>query len=222
MARILVISAHPDDETLGMGGSILKHVAAGDEVHWLVATAGWEPRWNAAVIAAKRREVDAVAARYGFAAVHRAGLPATRIADIELNDVIAAMAPAFAANPDTVYCVHAGDVHTDHGRVFEAAWILAKPFRAGAGGVRSFLCYETLSSTDAAPPDLHRAFVPTAWSGIDAHIDAKLAIMALYASEVQAEPLPRSPSAIRALARVRGSQVGLGYAEAFRSLRQVW
>lgn len=221
MARLLIISAHPDDETLGMGGTILKHVAAGDEVHWLIATSGWEPRWNRLVLDGKSAEIAAVAARYRFTSVTRAGLSATRLADLPLNDVIDAFAPAFASAPDTVYCVHPGDVHTDHARTFEAAWILAKPFRAGSGGVRRFLCYETLSSTDAAPPQPQRAFIPTAWSAIDT-LEDKLSIMALYASEAQAEPLPRAPSTIRALARLRGAQCGLAQAEAFTVLRHVW
>lgn len=222
MSRILVISAHPDDETLGMGGTLLKHREAGDEVRWLVATAGWEPRWDAAVLARKRSEVAAVAAHYGVAEHRVAGLPATRVADLPLNQVIDAIAPSFAWQPQAVYCVHPGDVHTDHRAVFDAAWILAKPFRAGQGGVRRFLCYETLSSTDAAPPDPARAFIPTAWSDIGPQLDGKLAAMALYASEAQPDPLPRGPSAIHALARLRGAQVGIGHAEAFRVLRDLF
>jgi LmbE family N-acetylglucosaminyl deacetylase len=223
MARVLVISAHPDDETLGMGGTLLRHVAAEDTVRWAVVSAGWEPRWSASALTAKDAEIEAVAAAYGIAAPHRARLPATRLADLPLNEVIDGLAPAFHEAPEIVYCVHPGDVHTDHRAVFDAAWVLAKPFRAGRGGVRRFLCFETLSSTDAAPPDLHRAFQPTAWSELDAeHVEAKVRIMGLYASETQPEPLPRAPSAIRALARLRGAQVGVPHAEAFRVLRHLW
>ena len=223
MARILVISAHPDDETLGMVGTLLRHVAAGDEVRWAVVSAGWTPRWSAEALATKDAEIDAVAAAYAIPSPTRARLPATRLADLPLNDVIDGLVPAFRDAPETIYCVHPGDVHTDHQAVFAAAWTLAKPFRAGRGGVRRFLCYETLSSTDAAPPDLHRAFQPTAWCTLaEEQIDAKVRIMGLYASETQPEPLPRAPSAIRALARLRGAQVGVPHAEAFRVLRDVW
>ena len=36
--KVIVISAHPDDETLGVGGTLLKHKAQGDEIYWLIAT----------------------------------------------------------------------------------------------------------------------------------------------------------------------------------------
>ena len=56
MTTILIVSAHPDDETLGAGGTILRHAAQGDAVHWLIVSAGWEPKYPAATLATKRRE----------------------------------------------------------------------------------------------------------------------------------------------------------------------
>jgi LmbE family N-acetylglucosaminyl deacetylase len=64
-------------------------------------------------------------------------------------------------------------------------------------------------------------FVPTVYHDITPHLERKLAIMALYATEAQADPLPRGPQALRALARFRGATVGLEYAEAFMLVREV-
>jgi len=97
-----------------------------------------------------------------------------------------------------------------------------KPFYMNRRGVRRVLGYETLSSTDAAPPRVERAFVPNVYSDISAYIDRKLEVMALYATEVQPEPMPRSASAIRALARFRGSTISAEYAEAFTLIREVF
>ena len=76
MSRILVCSAHPDDETLGCGGTILRHRQAGDEVIWLIATQAWSPRWDDETVTHKQNEVAAVADFYGVAEVVRLGLPA--------------------------------------------------------------------------------------------------------------------------------------------------
>lgn len=223
MAKVLIICAHPDDETLGMGGTILKHVAAGDAVHWLVVTAAKAPAYKPALVKAKAAEIRAVARHYGFASHRQAGLPTTTLADLPLGQVIDAVRPDLARiRPDTVYTVHPGDVHSDHRAVFDAVWTCGKTFRAMGDGPRRVLCFETASSTDAAPPLAERAFLANAFSDIGAHLDGKLAAMALYASELQPDPLPRSLASLRALAQVRGGQCGCAAAEAFHLLRDCW
>ena len=88
-------------------------------------------------------------------------------------------------------------------------------------GVRAILSYETLSSTEAAPPQPSRLFAPTVYRDVTSHLEAKLEIMHLYVSEAQPDPLPRGPSAIRALARYRGATIGVEYAEAFMLIREI-
>ena len=218
--NVLVVSTHPDDEALGCAGTMLKHRAQGDAVRWCIATAAWTPRWSAEQVAAKAREVEQAATHYGITEVFRPGLPSTELDAMALNKVVDALAPAFAAQTDVVYLTNPHDTHTDHRVVFEACWTLMKPFRTATHGPRRILVYETLSSTDAAPPLAGRAFVPTAWSDITSWIDQKAAAMKIYATEQQGEMQPRSESAILALARLRGAQVGVKYAEAFQVLRE--
>ena len=221
MTRIAVVSVHPDDETLGCGGTILRHVAAGDEVSWVIATAAWEPRFSKATIEAKATEVARVADAYGFTSVVRLGLPTTRLRDLPLGDIVTPLEHAMdMLNPEWLYTIHAGDVHTDHRAVFDALSVIFKPFRAGAG-LQRFLSFETLSSTDAAPPDRARAFIPTMYVDISRHLERKLAIMEMFETEKQDPPLPRSIDAIRALARVRGATIGRQYAEAFMIVREI-
>ena len=88
-------------------------------------------------------------------------------------------------------------------------------------GIRRILGYETLSSTDAAPARSDRAFTPNVFCDITPYIDRKLEIMRLYETEIHAEPMPRSMSAIRALARLRGATISVEYAEAFMLIREV-
>ena len=83
------------------------------------------------------------------------------------------------------------------------------------------MCFETLSSTEAAPATLDRIFIPSVFNDISDYIERKIEIMSLFESEVQVDPLPRGPSSIRALARHRGATVGIDYAEVFMLIREL-
>ena len=218
--NVLAIAAHPDDETLGCGGTLLKHRDAGDRIFWLIATVCHEPRWTAAIIQRKAAEVDRVARAYGAEKVFRLGLPNARLDTVAVDDIMGPIGGVVdEVAPEIVYLLHAGDVHTDHQAVFTASMSVLKPFHMARLRVRRILSYETLSSTDAAP---RWAFVPNVYSDITPYIERKIEIMGMYETEVQPDPMPRSPSAIRAVARYRGAAVNAGYAEAFTLLRELW
>ena len=219
--RVLVLAAHPDDETLGCGGTLLKHRDAGDAVSWLIATEPREPDWSKDLIARKLREVEDVARAYGITAVHRLGFETTMLDRVPLREVVSAIRKeALREAPDVVYCVGPADVHSDHRILFEAAASAFKPFQPEPRP-RRFLVYETLSSTDAAPPQFGYHFAPTVYVDIGAQIDRKLETLRLYATEVHAAPFPRSEASIRALATVRGATIGVPYAEAFALVREI-
>lgn len=220
--RILAISTHPDDETLGCGGTLLKHGAAGDELFWLVATSTWTPQWSAELVQRKSAEIDSVAERYDMAKVFRLGFPATRMDTVEEGALIQSIRQVIReVRPETVYLVHCGDVHSDHRMVFDATMAVLKPFYMHELGVKRVLSYETLSSTDAAPVHVRPPFEPQVFNEISPFLKEKVAIMNLFASEVHADPSPRGPSAIEALARYRGATIGKLYAEAFVLIREV-
>jgi LmbE family N-acetylglucosaminyl deacetylase len=220
--KVLAMSAHPDDETLGCGGTLLKHRAAGDEISWLIATQGHEPQWTAEVLRRKAAEVENVARAYGVKKIFRLEKPAARLETVpqaELMDMIRRAVEE--SRPEVVYLVHRGDVHSDHRALFSAAAAVLKPFHMARLGVRRILSWETLSSTDAAAPAPADAFVPNVFIDISRHLDEKLRVMALYETEAQPDPLPRGPSALRALSRVRGAAVGVAAAEAFALVREL-
>ena len=220
--NVLAICAHPDDETLGCGGTLLKHRESGDAIHWIIATVCHEPQWSASVIDRKAEEVEQVAAAYGARRV-KLGLPNARLDTIPVGDLMKPIEICIdEIHPEVVYVVSGGDIHTDHLAVFNASMSVLKPFYMKRRGIRRVLGYETLSSTDAAPPRAERAFVPNVFSDISPFIDRKLGVMTLYETEVQPEPMPRSASAIRALARFRGSTISAEYAEAFTLIREVF
>jgi len=220
--RVLVVSVHPDDETLGCGGSLLRHRQEGDGIFWLIVSAAHEPHWSAEIIARKAEEVDRVASAYRVEKYFRLKFPAGDLDRTPQRELIGAIGQVIAeVRPEILYLVHDGDVHTDHHAVFTATQSVVKAFCMRKLGVRRILCYETLSSTEAALPQFSRVFVPNVYSDISAYIDRKIEIMSLYESEAQPEPLPRTASAIRALARYRGAAIGVGYAEAYMLVREV-
>ena len=220
--RILVIAPHPDDETLGCGGSLLKHKSNGDSLSWLVATRGHEPQWSADLLDRKEKEIASVTAAYGFDQTIRLNFPTIRLDTIPLDEFIAAIRNAISdCKPELVYLNHFGDVHSDHRIVFEATMSVLKPFYSDKHGVKRVLSYEVVSSTDAAPLNPARAFVPNVFTDVTDFLEKKLEIMALYESELQPSPLPRALDNLRALARLRGATIGVEFAEAFMLVREV-
>jgi LmbE family N-acetylglucosaminyl deacetylase len=217
--NVLAVSAHPDDETLGCGGSLLAHRDSGDVVDWLILTRPDEERHSREVISHKARQVDAVADAYGMRQTTQLDFAAGRLDTVALNDIMNEIKAALQrAQPEVVYVVSPGDAHTDHSVAFRATMSVLKPFHMRSLGVNRVQAYETLSSTEAAATP---SFVPNVYRDITFSLEEKLHVMSLYTTEAQPEPLPRSPSALRALARFRGATVGTEYAEAFSLIREL-
>ena len=220
--RVTVISPHPDDETLGCGGTLLKHKAAGAQLDWIIVTRGHTPGWSEDTLRKKEDEIEAVKAAYGFGQVKRLAFRTTELDRVPLGDVIEKLRMALVeTTPNHLYLNHSGDIHSDHRVVFDATMSALKSFNTAKLGLNRLLSYETLSSTEAAPGNLLRAFVPNVFTDITPFIERKLEIMSLYETELQPYPLPRTLESIRALARFRGATMGLEYAEAFMLIREL-
>jgi N-acetylglucosamine malate deacetylase 1 len=220
--NVLVISAHPDDETLGCGGTLLRHAEQGDSIFWIVATKAIGPHVTPELLSIKALEVENVAKAYGVKKVFKLNLDTTKLDAIPQLELIESIRPVvIEVKPKLVYLVHSGDVHSDHHALFNAVLSVLKPFYMKKFGVSKILSYETLSSTEAAPPFLNRAFLPQICSDITPFIDQKIEIMQMYATEIHKDPMPRGPSAIRALARFRGASIGVEYAECFMLVKEV-
>ena len=221
MSTLGIISPHPDDETLGCGGSILRHQAENDSIHWIIVTGMTEKQgFSPDMIAERQKEIDTIAALYGFTAVHNLNLPTTQLDTIPTGEIVRMLGALFnEIKPDTIYIPNRSDVHSDHRIVFNSAWSCCKTFRYPF--IRRVLMYETLSETDSVPPLPESAFLPNSFSDISDFLEKKLEIMRHYKNEIKKHPFPRSEQNIRALATLRGATAGVPYAEAFMLLKEV-
>lgn len=219
--QVIVVAPHPDDETLGCGGTILRHKAEGDNVHWLIVTAMVpEQGFSQASIAAREEEIAAATRRYGFASVQMLGLPTTRLDTLPMSDLVAAIGGAFRnAAPEVVYMPFGGDVHSDHAIVSNAVLSCTKWFRNPL--IKRILAYETLSETEFGVSPDALGFRPNVFVDIHTYLEEKIGILEIFASELGEFPFPRSVEAVRALARLRGSSAGCSGAEAFMLLKEI-
>ena len=211
---VLVVAPHADDETLGVGGTLLRLIAAGCEVHWLLMSDVWSgPVFSQEKVDSRNREIQKVAGAYGIAQVHRLGYKAACLETFDRSEMISKIGRIVSTiNADTMFLPHPGDAHSDHRVSFDAAAAAAKWFRYPS--LKSILSYETVSETGFGL-GVDAGFEPTIRVDISPYLKRKLEIMALYEGEMGEFPFPRSVEAITALARLRGAECGCQAAESF-------
>jgi len=131
MNKILVIAVHPDDETLGCGGTLLKHKANGDEIHWLIATDIKESEgYDIPAIKQRNKEIKKVENLYGFTSVNKLDLSTTKVDAYSMSVLVSKISSVIdRIKPDTIYLPFKGDVHSDHKYIFDAAYSCTKVFR---------------------------------------------------------------------------------------------
>lgn len=218
MQDIIIVTPHPDDETLGCGGTILKYIDNGANVHWLIVTKAGDfasKEWKA-----KREiEIQKISAMYNFKSVYQLGFEAANLDQVADSVLVKEFSEVFQKlKPTVVYVPYPGDIHSDHKAVFDATMACTKWFRYPS--VKKVLAYETLSETDfTINPDLNN-FKPNIFVNISDYLERKIEIMKIYESEMSNFPFPRSEKAIKSLAYVRGAASGYEAAEAFMLLKE--
>lgn len=220
MERILVLAAHPDDETIGCGGSIARWSDEGHFVGAWFATDGVSARGVDAV-AIERRKVAAqeALAILGVSVSVFARFPDNQLDQVSRLEVAKQMEGAIQDFRPTRIVTHSqADLNIDHRLVGECAAIAARPMPGSA--IESIWHFEVPSSTGWFPNST-RTFSPTLYVDIDEYQDAKEEALLCYGAEIPRWPHGRSTDAMRALAAYRGSSVGLEAAEAFEVSRWI-
>ena len=221
MKKVLVFAIHPDDETLGCGGTLLKHKESGDEIHWLLATESTtESGFEEAFISKREKEIEQVYNLYGFSSLIRLGFPTMKVDKYDTSIIVNKISEAFfKIKPDIIYLPFKSDVHSDHRIFFNASFSCTKSFRYPF--IKKVYMMETLSETEFAPSTKEDSFIPNVFIEISPFIDKKIEIMKVFESEIKDHPFPRSEKNIRALATYRGATSNCNYAESFMLLKEI-
>lgn len=221
MRNVIVISVHPDDETLGVGGTLLKHKAKGDNVFWLNITNVLEEHgFSKERIESRQKEIQKVALHYGFKKVFSLDYPTMTLSSESILTMVPKISEVFEeVRPEIVYCVNRSDAHSDHRVTFDAIMACTKSFRYPY--IQQVLLYECISETEFAPALHEKVFIPNYFVDITDFLKEKLQIMKIYESEVGEHPFPRSLRNIEALAVYRGAVAGTEYAEAFQLIKYI-
>lgn len=215
--NILVIAAHPDDEVLGCGGCIARHVDAGDRVSVAILAQGVTSRGGtevASAIADLRDQARRANQLLGVSALEFLDFPDNQMDSVTRLSVIQSVEALIERiRPSVIYTHWAGDVNIDHRIIHDAVICACRP--QPGHPVESLLFFEVASSTEWQPPYSATPFVPNWFVDISQSLERKLAAMAAYSSELRLWPHPRSLDALTSQARWRGSSVGCEAAEAF-------
>jgi LmbE family N-acetylglucosaminyl deacetylase len=219
--NILIVAAHPDDEILGVGGTILKHKAKGDRLCWLIVTNVFEHQgFSAERVASRQEEIKRVAKQLGINEVVKLDYPTMTLSSSSVITMVPQISKIFTEfRPDIVYCHNRSDAHSDHRIIFDAVMACTKSFRYPF--IKQVLMYEVLSETEFGPNLAEKAFLPNYFVDISEFFAQKLDIMKIYESEIGEHPFPRSLRNIEALATYRGASVGVEYAEAFQLIKYI-
>lgn len=218
--NILVIAPHADDEVLGVGATMAKHIDKGDNVYICIVTRGVKPLFDDEYMDKLRNETLLAHKILGSVKTYFLEFPSVMLEQIpryEINNRIFNVVQE--VKPDIVYMPHFGDMQKDHQIVAEAVMVAVRPKYEHA--VKHIYSYETLSETGWNIPNTQNEFIPNVYEDISDYLDKKLEVMSAYESQLSDYPNPRSIEAIEALAKYRGSTVNLRAAEAFMLIREI-
>ena len=221
MKTILVIAPHPDDETLGCGGTILRHIEEGDEVIWVIATRiDGSIGFSDEKILKREKEIQTVKTKYGISKIYQSNFLTTMLDTVPKKELVNFFSNIFKQeDPEVIYIPYRNDAHSDHAEVFDAATSCAKSFRYDS--IKSVYVYETLSETGFGLRTDDLGFKPNLFVDITDYLQKKIDIMCMYENELGAFPFPRSIETIESLAKLRGSYINAHAAEAFMVLKEV-
>lgn len=218
----MVLAAHPDDEILGCGGTIAKHISQGDQVHVVIMAEGITSRDKIRDRTARQKELSELAdcARkanqiLGVTSVQLLDFPDNRMDSMDRLDIIKKVEELVnEIKPDIIYTHHIGDVNIDHRRIHEAVITACRPIPTNHR-VKGIYFFETPSSTEWMTANSAPSFIPQLYVNITDELQLKIKSLNAYLPEMRPWPHARSIEAVEHLARWRGANIGVEAAEAF-------
>lgn len=220
MSKVLVFAPHPDDEILGCGGTMIKHVNSGNEVYVCIVTKGCLPLFPPEGTERNRGEARSCHQRIGVKKTFFLDFPAVMIEKenrYEINGKILDVIKE--VQPDEVYIPHWGDMQKDHQIVADACMVALRPKYEPK--VKRIYGYETMSETAWNAPNVQNEFIPNVFVDISDVLDKKIEALGFYETQLSPFPDARSIEAVEALAKYRGALMHVKAAEAFMLIREI-
>ena len=218
---VLIIVAHPDDEIIGMGGTIAKHVSKGDKVCAMCLTDGTASR-NKDEKAKTQRAIaaDLAAKEMGYEWVGKFDLPDNALDSVPLIHIVKLIEEIKdLIRPSLVYTHSSADLNVDHRVIVNSVLTAFRP--QPLESCKEIRLFEVASATDFGNSAVTGIFTPNLYIDIENEWEAKYNALNIYGSEIRDYPHSRSIQGIMNLAKIRGNQVGLKLAEAFEIIRKV-
>lgn len=218
--RVMIVAAHPDDEILGCGGTLIKHRENGDEIFILWLADGESSRGKQKNIRKRNQQAKTVARQ-----LKTKGAKFGKFPDNEFDKVsllrIARLVEAVVRmwKPNVIYTHHEGDLNVDHRLTYRAVITACRPGMFPS--VEEIMTFEVLSSSQWQPETAENVFLPNVFVNIEKFIREKIKLVNIYEDELRAFPHPRSIQGIKVLAKYRGMQGDMRYAEAFKGIRHL-
>ena len=215
--NVLIVSPHPDDETLGAGGTLLKYKNENKNIYCLnITNIKSEYGYKQEVVEKRQQEIKKVIDRYKFDGFFDLELCPTKLEEYKSSEIIQKISDIIKEiKPSVIILPNRSDVHSDHKIVFDWCYSCTKIFRYPY--VKKIITMEILSETDFALSD--DGFVPNYFIDITQFFEQKIDVLNIYGSELGNHPFPRSIDGIESLAKIRGIAAGTKYAEAFKVVK---
>lgn len=220
MKKILVIAPHPDDEIIGVGGTIIKNIKEKNDVFICIVTKGTMPLFDEMQVKKVRNECEICHKMIGIKKTFYLDLPAAMLEQVhryEINDKILNIIKD--VKPDEVFIPHIGDMQKDHQIVAESCMVALRPKYNFSP--KKIIAYETLSETGWNIPNVQNEFIPNMFVNITNELSDKINAMNKYESQLGDFPNARSIEAIESLAKYRGALMNISAAEAFMIIREI-
>lgn len=219
MNKILIVATHPDDETYGAGGLMLKRKQEGNLIYVLNMTnMSLDSGFSQEQVDMRNLEIERMIQSYSLDGYYNLNLKPAMLETYSYNDLIGKVSSVFKiVQPDTVILPYTHDVHTDHRVTFDVCYSCTKSFRYPF--IKKVLMMETPSETDFSM--CQSTFSPNYFVDISEYMDEKVKIAKIFKSEIGEHPFPRSERNMRAYGTVRGAVAGVESAEAFVLLKEI-
>ena len=214
--KVLVVAAHADDESLGCGGTIAKHIAQGDSVEIIFMTNGVDARDNSSDNDTILRvsALNQAMTILGVDDYQCFDFPDNKMDSVPLLTIIKAIESVISNSlPNIIYTHFAHDLNIDHQLTHQAVMTACRPIKGSS--VKKILSFEILSSTEwqsTAHPNFKAQYIVD----ITQYWQKKQQVLHCYQEELRDFPHSRSLRCVEALATLRGASHGFEKAEAFQ------